>query len=52
MGLFFTIADQKIEKDEDRTDLIVYLYDSDKSISVEIESASEIASIQNMPYTT
>ena len=44
MGLFLTIADQKIEKDEDRTDLIAYSYDSEKSISVEIESASELAS--------
>ena len=29
MGLFLTIADQKIEKDEDRTDFIAYSYDSD-----------------------
>ncbi|WP_316505564.1 type IV secretory system conjugative DNA transfer family protein [Nitrosopumilus sp.] len=44
MGLFVTVALQKIEKDEDRTDLIAYSYDSDKSISVEIESASELLS--------
>ncbi len=44
MGLFVTLALQKIEKDEDRTDLIAYSYDSDKSISVEIESASELLS--------
>ncbi|MGI9566825.1 MAG: hypothetical protein ACR2LL_07425 [Nitrosopumilus sp.] len=44
MGLFVTLALQKIEKDEDRTDLIAYSYNSDKSISVEIESTSEIAS--------
>ena len=44
MGLFVTIALQKIEKDEDRTDLIAYSYDSDKSISVEIESTSELLS--------
>jgi len=44
MGLFITIALQKIEKDEDRTDLIAYSYDSDKSISVEIESTSELLS--------
>jgi len=44
MGLFVTVALQKIEKDEDRTDLIAYSYDSDKSISVEIESKSELLS--------
>jgi len=44
MGLFLTVADQRIEKDEDRTDLIAYSYDSDKSISVEIESTSELLS--------
>jgi len=44
MGLFVTTALQKIEKDEDRTDLIAYSYDSDKSISVEIESTSELLS--------
>ena len=44
MGLFVTVALQKIEKDEDRTDLIAYSYDSDKSISVEIESTSELLS--------
>ena len=44
MGLFVTVALQKIERDEDRTDLIAYSYDSDKSISVEIESTSELLS--------
>ncbi|WP_316504788.1 TraM recognition domain-containing protein [Nitrosopumilus sp.] len=44
MGLFVTVALQRIEKDEDRTDLIAYSYDSDKSISVEIESTSELLS--------
>ena len=43
-GLFVTLALQKIEKDEDRTDLIAYSYDSEKSISVEIESTSELYS--------
>ena len=43
-GLFVTLALQKIEKDEDRTDLIAYSYDSEKSISVEIESTSELLS--------
>ena len=43
-GYFLTIADQSVKKDEDRTDLIAYSYDTDKTISVEIESASEIAS--------
>ena len=43
-GYFLTIADQSVKKDEDRTDLIAYSYDTDKAISVEIESAAEIAS--------
>ena len=43
-GYFLTIADQSVKKDEDRTDLIAYSYETDKAISVEIESASEIAS--------
>ena len=42
--LFLTIADQSVKKDEDRTDLIAYSYETDKAISVEIESVSEIAS--------
>jgi len=41
---FITIADQTVKKDEDRTDLIAYSYETDKAISVEIESASELAS--------
>ncbi|MGI9567740.1 MAG: TraM recognition domain-containing protein [Nitrosopumilus sp.] len=43
-GLFVTLALQKIENDEDRTDLIAYSYDTEKSISVEIESTSELLS--------
>ena len=43
-GLFLTIADQTVKKDEDRTDLIAYSYETDKAISVEIESASELGS--------
>ena len=43
-GLFVTLALQKIEKDEDRTDLIAYSYDTEKSISVEIKSTSELLS--------
>ena len=43
-GLFVTMADQTVKKDEDRTDLIAYSYDKDMAISVEIESASELAS--------
>ena len=43
-GLFVTLAIQKIEKDEDRTDLIAYSYDIEKSVSVEIESTSELYS--------
>jgi len=43
-GLFVTIADQTVKKDKDRTDLIAYSYDTDKAYSVEIESASELAS--------
>ena len=42
--LFVTPALQKIEKDEDRADLIAYSYDTEKSISVEIESTSELYS--------
>jgi len=44
MGLFVTLALQKIEKNEDRTDLIAYSFDTEKSISVEIESTSELLS--------
>ena len=43
-GLFVTMALQKIEKEKDRSDIVAYSYDSGKSISVEIESASEISS--------
>jgi len=43
-GLFVTLALQKIKKDEDRSDLIAYSYDTGKSISVEIESSSELSS--------
>ena len=38
------MAQQKIEKDKDRTDLIAYTYDAEKSVSVEIESSSELYS--------
>jgi hypothetical protein len=38
------LALQTIEKDKDRTDLIAYSFDQDKSISVEIESTSELLS--------
>ena len=43
-GYFITIADQSVKKGEDRTDLIAYSYETDKAISVEIESAAELAS--------
>ena len=43
-GYFITIADQSVKKDEDRTDLITYSYETDKAIYVEIESVSELAS--------
>jgi len=43
-GYFITIADQSVKKEEDRTDLIAYSYETDKAISVEIESSSELAS--------
>jgi len=43
-GLFVTLALQKIEKDKDRSDLVAYSYDTEQSISVEIESASELYS--------
>ena len=43
-GYFITIADQSVKKDEDRTDLIAYSYETDKAISIEIESAAELAS--------
>ena len=43
-GLFVTLALQKIKKDKDRSDLIAYSYDTGKSISVEIESSSELSS--------
>ncbi len=43
-GVFITIASQNIEKDKYRPDLIGYHYDEEKSISIEIESASELTS--------
>ncbi len=43
-GVFITIASQNIEKDKYRPDLIGYHYDEEKSISIEIESTSELAS--------
>ncbi len=43
-GFFVTLAAQKVEKEKQRTDLIAYSFDDEKSISVEIESASEVLS--------
>ena len=43
-GYFLTLADRSVKKDEDRTDLIAYSCDTDKAISVEIESAAELTS--------
>ena len=43
-GVFISLASQDIEKDKYRSDLIGYHYDEEKSISIEIESASELTS--------
>ena len=43
-GIFVTLASQDIKKGKYRSDLIGYHYDEEKSISIEIESASELAS--------
>jgi len=43
-GVFITFASQNIEKDKYRSDLVGYHFDEEKSISIEIESASELAS--------
>ena len=43
-GVFLTLASQAIEKNKERTDLIAYNFDTEKSISVEIESVSEVLS--------
>ena len=43
-GMFVTPASQRIVKGQDRTDLVVYDYDNDIPISVEIESVSEVQS--------
>ena len=42
--VFITLASQDIEKDKYRSDLVGYHFDEEKSISIEIESASELAS--------
>jgi len=42
--IFISLASQDIEKEKYRSDLIGYHYDEEKSISIEIESASELAS--------
>ena len=43
-GVFITLASQEIEKDKYRSDLVGYHFDEEKSISIEIESTSELAS--------
>ena len=43
-GVFITMAPQGVEKGKYRSDLIGYHYENEKSISIEIESASELAS--------
>ena len=43
-GIFISMSSQQIEKDKYRSDLIGYHFDEEKSISIEIESASELAS--------
>ena len=42
--IFISLASQDIEKEKYRSDLIGYHYDEEKSISIEIESASELTS--------
>ena len=44
MGVFVTVASQDVKKGKYRSDLIGYHYDEGKSISIEIESASELTS--------
>jgi hypothetical protein len=44
MGVFITTASQDVKKGKYRSDLIGYHFDEEKSISIEIESASELAS--------
>ena len=41
MGYFLAMADQRIRKDVDRTDMVAYDYNTDTPISVEVESVSE-----------
>lgn len=43
-GMFVTVANQKITKGVDRTDLVVFDYTGDVPVSVEIESISEVNS--------
>jgi len=44
MGVFITVASQDVKKGKYRSDLIGYHFDEEKSISIEIESASELTS--------
>ena len=44
MGMFITTASQDVKKGRYRSDLIGYHFDEEKSISIEIESASELTS--------
>lgn len=44
MGVFITTASQDVKKGKYRSDLIGYHFDEEKSISIEIESASELTS--------
>lgn len=44
MGMFVTVASQRIVKGQDRTDLAVYDYNNELPVSVEIESVSEVLS--------
>ena len=43
-GMFVAVAGQRISKGRDRTDLVAYDYEAEVPVSVEIESASEVAS--------
>ena len=44
VGMFVTLASQKIVKGQDRTDIIAYDYDNEIPISIEIESSVEVQS--------
>ena len=43
-GMFVAVANQKVVKGKDRTDLVVFDYEKEMPISVEIESVSEVNS--------